>query len=152
MLNDIEIWTDGSASLGKKATFAYVLVRNDNVIREGCGRVTKPPYTAPQAEVAGVMAGIKATLDLVKEEKKYSPVHLYCDSEFLVKTLNEWGPKRKPHQWQGKAYSEEFQGMLKVIEEYRKHASFLITHVRSHQGNKYNEMVDKMALAELRAD
>lgn len=141
-----QFWTDGSASLGKKAGWAYVLVVDGKVAQELSGKIRDPPFTAPQAEVTAVLAALNVLRDYA-ERHRYPPVKIFSDSEFVVKTLMEWGPKRSAAEWRRKSYADLFIPMLEFIQAYRQHASLEIYHIPGHSGYVHNERADKLARA-----
>lgn len=141
-------WTDGSASLGKRAGWAYVLVVDGKVTREASGKIGDLPFSAPQAEVTAVLAALSDLRILAEQrEEGYPSVKIFSDSEFVVKTLMEWGPKRSAAEWKRKSYADLFVPMLEFIQAYRRHASLEIHHIRGHSGYTYNERADKLARA-----
>ena len=70
---------------------------------------------------------------------------IYCDNSSVVRTLNEWGPKRTLDEWKDKAYAGEFINMLQFIDGWRKVSPLNIVWIQGHSGLKYNDYVDALA-------
>lgn len=145
---EVQLWTDGSCRLGEVAGYAWALVSEDKILTEGGGKLQPLPgagnqgYTAPRAELSAMEAGIR----YLDGRELYNKVSVYSDSSFVVKTLTEWGPARTPKAWKGKAYAEEFQQLLSILESWRKRGTTVsINHVPGHKGIVHNEYVDKLA-------
>lgn len=154
--SNLVMFTDGGAVLGKIAASAFVILDakridlsaayNDNVsvITSGKFSVQTLPITAQNAEVSALYRGCKE-LDLYITDKTERIV-IYSDSEFSVKTLMIWGPKRSSEQWNGKAYKEMFMEILDMFKRWSERGiEVQAIHINSHTGIKYNEMVDKLA-------
>lgn len=145
---DVQLWTDGSCRLGEAGGYAWILVSEDKILAEGGGKLQPLPgaanqgYTAPRAELTAMEAGIQH----LDGKEFLGRVSIYSDSTFVVKTLSEWGPARTPKAWKGKAYAEEFQRLLVILENWRKRGTTVsIHHVPGHKGLIHNEYVDKLA-------
>ncbi len=146
-----DIWTDGSANLGKTAGYGIVIVDPviDTIITQQSGTITGGKCSAPQAELTGIIEGLRLVFQLsgtlIQQGIQLPILRLYSDSEFCIKTINEWGPKRTQKQWEGKAYAEQFLDLFQFIDGWRKASSLTFIHVRGHKGLKYNELADRLA-------
>lgn len=135
------IYTDGSAILNQSAGYGFVILDdNDKIIHEGFGKITELPLTNQHAEVLAVYMAIHTIHTLLLDQVINHQITIYSDSEFTIKTMTEWGPKRK--DWTGKAYANYFIPMLEWVSNHRK-TNFI--HVRGHSGVKYNELADRLA-------
>lgn len=131
----LEVWCDGSAVLDKSAGCGIVIVRDDVVVEELAYPLGEP-FTNSHGEVQGILRGISIALLLKREDER---IEVNSDSEFSVKTINLWGPKRK--SWSGYKYADEFQQII----EYVSTNDITVKHVRAHRGIKYNEMADSLS-------
>ena len=149
----INVFTDGS------------LVRRDGEIYCGYGiyfpnseyksisrKFTHEPITNNRAELYAILKTIIIcniiNLNRIKEKKQpVEKVIIYSDSEYSVKTFNEWLPK-----WlkSGKNYLNS--DIINEIQDHLSHAQFKVNfiHVRAHTGkddpvSKANHIVDELA-------
>ena len=128
------IYTDGSANLNVSAGYGVVICDYTNkILLEHSGTLSNN-FTAPHAELVGVMEALKLV-------QSFNPkiVKVFCDSEFVVKTINLWGPTRK--NWSKYAYSQEFISILAYIKG--KNITFI--HIPGHKNIGYNELADTLA-------
>ncbi|CAH6418743.1 Ribonuclease H [uncultured virus] len=142
-----EVWTDGSADLNKAAGYAWVIVKDGCLLKEGGGKILVGDMTAPQAELFGTIEGSRAIYTYFVEELKcpLQDFTSHCDNEMVMKTINLWGPKRTTSDWKDKAYAAEFINLLAFVEGYRQYAKATYVHVPGHAGLKWNEYVDKLS-------
>jgi ribonuclease HI len=149
----IHVFTDGS------------LVRKDGNIYCGYGiyfpngeyksisrKFTHEPITNNRAELYAILKTIIIAniinLNRLKENKTpIQKVNIYSDSEYSVKTFNEWLPK-----WlkSGKKYLNP--DIIDEIQDHLSNADFKVKliHVRAHTGkndpvSKANNVVDELA-------
>lgn len=156
-----EIWTDGSVELNQSASYAYIIQKDGKTIAQGGSKITEPPYTAPRAELLGVIEGVRALYKYVRQQReremlretstshvidKLPDFTLYCDNSFVMNTINDWGPKRKTAKdWEGYAYADKFINLLTFIKQWREQAQATFEWIRGHSGIKMNEEVDQLA-------
>ena len=135
------IYTDGSAILNESAGYGFVILsEKEEILYQGCGKITTLPLTAQHAEVLAAYYAIQKIHELFPNDITNIDITLYSDSLFMVKTMTEWGPKRK--NWTGKAYANYFIPLLNWVK-FQKRINFI--HIPGHQGIKYNEMADSLA-------
>lgn len=139
-----QIWTDGSYKEGEGMAYAYVIADEDTIIYEGGGWFDELPHSSNHAELIAVIEALRTFNEMC------GPIlesfTLFSDSEFVVKTLTEWGPSRKNNKaWEGKSYVPEFKNLLWFLGLWRKKVPARIVHVRGHQGVGYNDYVDQLA-------
>lgn len=145
-----EIWTDGSADLGSRVGYAWIVVKNGAIVKEGGakigGVVTQTnPLSAPQAELYAVIEGLRGFHEFVKMESKLPNFTLYSDSHFMIESINDLGPIRSEADWKDKAYATELIGLLAFIKAYRIQAAATFVHVYGHKNLKFNDYVDAKA-------
>lgn len=132
-----ELWTDGSAKLNINAGYGWVFVGpTDEWIGYGAGKIIAAPYTNSHGEIVAIIEGLRTV----------GPVpHLTIksDSEFVVNTINVWGPTRSMKDWASKAYGD----VLYALYVYIRTMGYTIMHVRAHSGIKWNEFADVLAKA-----
>ena len=143
---EYQIWTDGSAEFEKAAGYAFVIVKEGKIVREGGGKVAEPPYSAPQAEVQAVQAALYVFQTEFAVDRK--PSFIICsDSEFLTNTINKWGPGRTKDDWKGKKYAAELCMFLNFFKAWKVDSTCAVEHVSAHIGLEFNERADRLAKA-----
>ncbi len=142
---EYQIWTDGSATFEKAAGYGFVIVKDGKVVREGGGKVVAPPFSAHQAEIQAVQAALYVfESEIVPRGTK--PSFIICsDSEFVVKSINEWGPRRNAAAWVGKSYASELQMFIGYLNAWQKVSPCAIKHVSRDAGLEHNVSADKIA-------
>ncbi len=139
-----QIWTDGSAVLHKKAGYGFVILNeNEEILSEGFGKV-ESPFTAPHAEIHALKNALEKLDEVLDEneiDKNKIHVEIFCDSQYVVKSLSIWGDKRTTADWYEKEYPELLLPMYKLI----KKRNYKIQHVAAHSDIPWNEYADKLA-------
>ena len=134
---NVIIYTDGACKGNPgPGAGAYILLYKHHIYKNS---VFVEHTTNNRMEMLAV---IKA-LECLKEPCN---VTLYTDSQYIVNAFNkEWVYKWERKQWKRKKSvvknHELWQTLLKLV---RKHKVNFVW-IRGHNGNKYNEMCDKIA-------
>ena len=137
MMNRITIYTDGACknNPGPGGLAAILLWNGVERGISGCKRYT----TNNEMELTALVEALKLL-------KSSSELEIYSDSNYVVNALNKgWIVK-----WQkdGSIYTRPNSELwLELIKEMSKH-KIRIHWVKGHNGDKYNEMCDKMAVAQ----
>lgn len=130
----IDVYTDGSAIPNPgKAGWGVVFVMNGSAKKTLSGHIKHA--TNNEAEIA---AAIRA----VETFTRPSTFTIYSDSEYLIKSMSEWIPKRGMRGYKNEAL---FERLIKACEDH------MITWrwVRGHNGNQFNEQADDLASAQI---
>lgn len=141
MRKHIEIYTDGSC-FGNPGVggWAAILVQ-DGTQKEISGG--KDATTNNEMEITAVLEALK----LVESP---SNITIYSDSKYVCNTINlGWAKSWRRHNWNksdgGKAqHSKLWSQILDLIEPH----DVKFVWVKGHDGNKYNEKCDSLAVAE----
>ena len=125
-MEPIVIYTDGSCTPNPgRGGWAYAIIHPPLVI-QGSGYEEKT--TNNRMELTAVIQGLLHAIDLFD-----SSYIIYVDSEYVVKVLtSQKVPKKNQDLWK----------QYKKISRNKKMAFHWI---KAHDGNRYNEMVDKLA-------
>jgi ribonuclease HI len=140
-LKEIQIFTDGSCN-------------NHTHNNGGCGIVLK--YGEHEKHIAlgqfisttSARMEIRAVLEALRLiTNKTIPIKLYCDNEYVVKSINEkWVYKWENEYWINKVGMRVNHDLWKqVLVELRSLDNITFIWVKGHNGNKYNEICDKLA-------
>lgn len=84
---------------------------------------------------------LKAVLEGLKMVNRPCEISLYSDSQYVVRSINEWIPGWIKTNFKGKANIP----MWKEYLELSKNHKITAIHVKAHNGDYYNERCDKVA-------
>jgi ribonuclease HI len=140
------LYTDGACSR-KHGRAAYGWVRLLHGAVDGTFAVRADGLTNNQAEMMGVIHGLDvlaATFEL-----RSRPV-VFCDSQYVVNGYNEWYDVWIRRRWRtvdGEPIKN--QQHWRRLHEIGHRVDVDLRWVRGHAGVTYNEVVDKMLVAEM---
>jgi ribonuclease HI len=150
---EITAYTDGSLmKKGKEIYCGYGIYFLDNVYKSISRKFTHTPITNNRAELYAILKAIIITNIIDNERKltngpRINKLTIYSDSEYSVKTYNEWLPK-----WLKTKKEYLNPDIINETLDHMKNASFKIVliHIRAHTGKKdphsiANEIVDDLA-------
>jgi ribonuclease HI len=130
----IEIYTDG-ACFGNPGPggWAAVLIWNGN-LKEILGSENNTTNNKME---------LRAAIEALKVLKRKMPLKLYTDSLYLKKGITEWITLWLKNDWnKGKVKNKE---LWSELHELTKEFEIEWHWVKAHNGNKYNELADKLA-------
>lgn len=145
---EIFIYTDGSCNnkTNQNGGFGIVLLYNGNEKRVYSNQYSNT--TSARMEIRGLLESLKHIRD------KTIPVTVYCDNEYVCKSISEkWAEKWENESWligrgeDNLKYRLNHDLWKQVLEEYRKFpaGNVKLVWVRGHDGDKYNEIADELA-------
>lgn len=150
---EITAYTDGSLMRkGKNVYCGYGIYFLDNVYKTISRKFTHEPITNNRAELYAILKAIIITNIIDNKRKlgnlpRINKLTIYSDSEYSVKTYNEWLPK-----WLKTKKEYMNADIIDETMEHMKNASFkiVLVHIRAHTGKKdthsiANEIVDELA-------
>lgn len=124
------VYTDGAYSqMNDEGAYAFVILTElNNEVKRFAEKITHE--TNNRAELKAI---INAIIQLPQDAKD---VVVYSDSQYALYTLSG--------QWKRKANKDLFEIWDDVIKERGLSISIEYRWVRGHNGNKYNELCDKL--------
>lgn len=135
----ITVWTDGSSiDNGKPECVggwsAVFMMGEQTFIRYG-------HLPAPSSNNRGEIFGVLYTMMKFKNRKDWE-IEIYSDSQYVVKSINEWR-----HKWKKSGYSgiKNPDLLIPLFEAWDEHGNAKITWVKGHAGTRGNEMADEYA-------
>ncbi len=144
-MKKIKIFTDGSYNpQTKTGALAYLIIQNDNEIIDKHSEIIEDT-TQHRME-------LKAAIKALETLNEPSFVELYSDSGLIINAFNKgfmqtWSERNwKTNAGNDRANKDLWLTLLKIIE---KHKIEWIK-IKSHSGNHYNSVVDKLARKTLR--
>jgi len=137
----IKLYTDGACRnhIKKDGAWAYVCIMEDKTETDGSGYAEDT--TNNRMELQAAIEGIKSLNGTMDK------IIVYSDSKYLVDGMNLWLKNWRNRDWKKRDNTEipnlDLWQTLNCLN-----ADFFISWswVRSHNGNYYNEIVDKMAV------
>lgn len=134
---ELEIYTDGSFKEGR-GSWAYVLVRNGEILRENSALVRKT--SSNRMEFQGAIEALKAL-------PENSKAVVYSDSLILVDIMNKKITQYREGEWR-KEKGQPIPNVDLIQELDRLNTLHQIQWrwVRGHAGVKFNERCDELCL------
>jgi ribonuclease HI len=129
-LKRIKIYTDGSClkNPGGKGGYGFLILSKDGDEIQGFGH--SPSTTNNIMELTAVIEAIKYYKKIDKKQTKF---HIVSDSKYVINCAKgEWQRKKNKEVWER-------------YDKYAKGKDITFTWVKGHSGDKYNEIVDKLA-------
>ena len=145
-MRKISIYTDGSCKFNPgPGGYSVIVVENEALVREIGG--SKLHTTNNEMELEGVYMAIRYCINMYLQLPV--EVTIFTDSTYVEKGLNEWR-----HKWEANNYKSangktiaNLDVWKRLIREFKRAAYFVsIRHVKGHNGNKWNEFADKVAV------
>ncbi len=133
-IEGLSIYVDGSFSL-EKGNFSYGLIAIDNgkEVYETCG-IGEDEDAVALRNVAGEVLGSLKAVEYALNNN-YKEVTIFYDYQGIeCWALGTW--KRNKH------LTQEYH---KIMQEYMNRIKINFVKVKGHSGNKYNDIVDKLA-------
>lgn len=135
----IDVWTDGSSiDNGKPQCVggwsAVFMMGSKKYIRYG-------HLPAPSSNNRGEIYGVLYTMMLFKEKKDWE-IQIRSDSQYVVKSINEWRHKWKLSKYQGIKNPEL---LIPLFDAWDEHGNATINWVKGHAGTYGNELADEYA-------
>jgi len=138
--NILEIYTDGSC-FGNPGPggWAYIILKNDKIIEENSGKSKNT--TNNIMELEAVICSLRNL-----EIYDYKKIIIYSDSTYVINGITKWIHTWKINGWKT-SNKNPVKNTLLWMELYNLSKNLFIEwkHVKAHNGNHYNELVDKKA-------
>ena len=140
MNNEVRLYTDGSFQCKNgipSVTYAFLVSKGDSVVYKEGSYLDKNIF-ARYYKQRNVFGEIMAVLEGVFhcKRKGYHDVTIYHDYQGVACWINgEWRAKNELTQF----YVQQFNELSK------NNVNIKFVHVKSHTGDKFNEMVDELA-------
>jgi len=138
----VEVFTDGSLmGQGEDAKGGYGIVMLFG------SKIQKYNSSSYRKTATIIRMELKALIKALEMIKPGFDIYMYCDSKLIVDTIN-----RRLVEWvefgslDSKKHPELWRRFMRAKRIHIEGGSFVhISWIRSHAGNKYNEMADKLA-------
>lgn len=132
----IQCWTDGSSRHNGKPDCtagwaAALMLGKKTYIRYG-------HLSAPSSNNRGEIAGVLFILLKFKDRKDFE-FEIYSDSQYVVKSINDWRHKWKNSNYEGIKNADL---LIPLFESWEEHGHSRIAWVKGHAGTRGNEIAD----------
>lgn len=150
----MRIYTDGATSnngyADARGGWAWVIIEDKNdecfVIDSGAGLV--------EENATNNICELMAVIDACAHTKSDTSYTVYSDSAYIINCYKQkWYKKWQQNGWiTSKKQPVANKELWEQLIPYFENQNFNFTKVLAHVGNKFNEMVDKMAVAAREGD
>ena len=131
----MKIYCDGSCLNNPGfGGWAAILIKRGFVVKKICGF---DEYTSNNK--MELMASIQALIKIIKNHN----LHIFTDSNYLQLGITEWIKNWKLNNWKNRQIKNIDLWML--LDRLNLSSNISWHWVKSHNGDKYNEIVDKLA-------
>lgn len=131
-LTKIDIHTDGACSGNPgPGGWCSILVYNE----------TEKEISGSEAWTTNNQMELKSVIEALKMLNRPCEISLYSDSQYVVKSINEWLPGWVKTNFKGKKNVDMWREYLELTKKHKITA----IHVKAHNGDYYNERCDKVA-------
>lgn len=138
----IVIYADGSSLNNPgKGGYAALLLFFDgkNLLHEKMVSGCKKQASNNQMELQSLIHGLKS---LKKDKAKKYKIDVFMDSMYVINGLTQWRESWEFRNFRGVKNIELWKELYELWDEYN---DISIQHVKAHNGQVYNERVDKEA-------
>ena len=139
----IYVYTDGACRIhtDRRGGLAYVVL--DGTTSEKIAEGGKTIYETTNNRME-VQAAIEALYYLQSTGRTPSSIILYSDSLYLVDAFKKkWVERWEKHNYKGRPNSDLWREILNITRTFK---DLTFEHVKGHNGDTWNEYVDKLAL------
>jgi len=145
-LKSIEIYTDGSC-INKVGGWGVVMVHENEIFFSEGGKVPEETSTNNRAEFFAIYVALH---NIYKNQENFENVQLFSDSQYCIKSLNEWSKKWLINGWKksnGKKVENKklIVKLLNLIKKIRENNMVLELFWIGRDTSKYNTIADSLA-------
>lgn len=146
----IDIYTDGACSGNPgKGGWAYVIIDKDTdteIFRDhGAEKIT----TNNRMELSAVIKALKKIQ--AEQITGYTMLSVYTDSQYVQQGISSWILKWKKNNWKTSAKQPvKNQDLWQELDTLSTNLNPKWLWVRGHNGNKYNELCDTLAVSAMK--
>lgn len=134
-------YTDGSANTNsRKGGCAFIIVDKDKIIYEWSNKYEDT--TNNKMELKAIIKSIRYAI-----KNKDNNCKIFSDSQYCIKGITEWIVKWRLTNYNNILNSGLWKTLDKLQHKYydKFEVKIEFNHVKGHSGDKYNDIVDKLA-------
>lgn len=147
---ELEIYTDGATSgngyEGAQGGWAWLLLQEDRIIIKKMGHIDEA--TNNICELSAIIDACQSVWGVI-EEFMYNPkITVYSDSAYVINCYKQkWYKKWQANGWvNSKKQPVANRELWELLIPYFENPYFYFEKVAGHADNKYNNLVDGMAV------
>lgn len=141
----LKVYTDGACSGNPgPGGFAAIIIneKNEEKVVSGGEKTT----TNNRMELLSFIESCRYIIS--NYDTQMIQIEMNVDSQYLMKGVTEWLQGWKKKNWKGSAGPVKNRDLWEMIDEIVSKVKIKWIWVKGHNGNKYNEIVDKIAVEE----
>ena len=148
-MKTIKIYTDGACSGNPgPGGWAAIIIDDKETDLKGGEKLT----TNNRMELTALIESLKFVKANYSENLGDVQVDIYADSKYVIDGVESWMPNWKKRGW--KTADKKPVKNLELwmeIDELIQDLNFKFVWVKGHNNDKYNEMADELAVAQIRS-
>jgi ribonuclease HI len=136
------VFTDGSCQGNPgPGSWAFVWVENDQIVDQNSGAV---------AETTNNRMELRALIEAYRTLPRDQEITVYSDSNLCVRTMNEWIAGWKRRGWRRRGGPIANLELIRELDALvNAHPRVSLRWIKAHDGSRWNEYVDALAVARL---
>ncbi len=142
-MNTVIVYTDGACS-GNPGPGGFAAI----VIAQGKEHIIKGGDKNTTNNRMEMIALIEA-LQYVQSNHKDERIEIHVDSQYVLKGATEWLPGWKRKNWKATSGPVKNRELWEQIDSLMQGLTLKWIWVKGHDGEKYNEMADEIAVSEV---
>jgi ribonuclease HI len=147
-MNSLTVYTDGACS-GNPGPGGYAAIIIDGAGKETVISGGEKTTTNNRMEMLALIEALKKVHEIEKETGSKAVVNLFVDSQYVMKGATEWIHGWKKKNWKSTTGPVKNRELWEQIDLLMKGLTLKWVWVKGHAGDKYNEMADQAAVAEI---
>jgi ribonuclease HI len=136
---DTGVFTDGGCDPNPgPGGWAAVKVRDGALVEERAGH---------EAQTTNNRMELRALIEAFEMLGADEKTTIYCDSQYVVKTVTEWAPAWERNGWRRgkqKQRVENLELVQQLLAAARAHPNVKLVWLRGHAGSRWNEYADAL--------
>lgn len=144
----LTVYTDGACS-GNPGPGGYAALIIDESGNEYVVSGGEKATTNNRMEMIALIEALKKIHEIEKTINEKADVELFVDSQYVMKGATEWIHGWKKKNWKATSGPVKNRELWEQIDTLMIGLKLKWQWVKGHAGNKYNEMVDQIAVAEI---
>lgn len=147
-MKKLTIYTDGACS-GNPGPGGYAAIIIDELGVESIVSGGKKATTNNRMEMLALIGALKKAHEIESDSSEKVEINLYVDSQYVLKGATEWLAGWKKKNWKATSGPVKNRDLWEEIDQLLPGLKIKWIWVKGHAGNKYNELADEIAVAEI---
>jgi ribonuclease HI len=144
-MRKLTIYTDGAIQQSRKiGGWAAVILEDNQDSYAIAGRVVNT--TSNRMELQAVIEALEEAS--LRCDMASTEIEIISDSQYVVFGATDWLKKWKNNRWKGAGGKVVNRDLWERVDKFIQEGNIKFTWVRGHNGTLYNEICDKLAVAQ----